>query len=272
MKPIILYRHIQPGSEEIDIAAKYFPVSQHRNNIPNNSLVIGRYSVLPFYSELEQDLEHSCSKLINNYHQHLYVADVMRWYEDIKDFTPETWNEPYKVPDDVFPVVLKGATNSHKHLWDTHMFASNRKEMMDVYCRLLDDSLIGRQNIYIRRFIPLNTYCISLHGLPITQEYRYFIYNQKILSGGYYWSSHLEEVEEKAGLQAFNTDQGQREFLKTNIIPRIGNQISFYAIDVAMTETGAWIVIELNDGQQSGTSENTFEELYGNLKKELTNG
>lgn len=37
-------------------------------------------------------------------------------------------------------------------------------------------------------------------------------------------------------------------------------------IDVAQTESGDWIVIELNDGQMSGLSENNPEILYKNLK------
>jgi len=40
-------------------------------------------------------------------------------------------------------------------------------------------------------------------------------------------------------------------------------------VDVARTESGEWIVIELNDGQQSGLSDNDPDQLYSNMKKML---
>jgi hypothetical protein len=43
----------------------------------------------------------------------------------------------------------------------------------------------------------------------------------------------------------------------------------YYVIDVAKTESGEWIVVELNDGQMSGLSENNPDTLYGNLKQVL---
>jgi hypothetical protein len=37
-------------------------------------------------------------------------------------------------------------------------------------------------------------------------------------------------------------------------------------MDIAKTQSGEWIVIELNDGQMSGLSENDPNVLYKNLK------
>ena len=50
------------------------------------------------------------------------------------------------------------------------------------------------------------------------------------------------------------------------VIDLIGNAASYYAIDVAETQSGEWIVIEINDGQMSGLSQNDPDELYTNLK------
>jgi hypothetical protein len=49
------------------------------------------------------------------------------------------------------------------------------------------------------------------------------------------------------------------------VIDRVGDRANFYAVDVAQTVAGDWIVIELNDGQMSGLSENDPEILYCNL-------
>src|SRR5690606_13544750 len=118
----------------------------------------------------------------------------------------------------------------------------------------------------IREYIPLHTYLISFQGLPITKEFRFFCYKDKILSGGFYWSSHIEELKEKG----INPDISEvpKEFLQ-KIIDIVKWNINFYVIDVAQTKSGDWIIIELNDGAMSGLSENNPELLFKNLKKEL---
>jgi len=66
-KTYILYRDTDQYFEEDELIhiKKYFNCTNSRTNIPNNSLVIGRYSVLPFYKELENDLANRKCKLIN---------------------------------------------------------------------------------------------------------------------------------------------------------------------------------------------------------------
>ena len=44
---------------------------------------------------------------------------------------------------------------------------------------------------------------------------------------------------------------------------------NFFALDLAETEEGNWILIELNDGQSAGPCDNDLDELYGNLRSEL---
>jgi hypothetical protein len=49
----------------------------------------------------------------------------------------------------------------------------------------------------------------------------------------------------------------------------VKDNVNFFVMDVALTESGRWIVIELNDGQMAGLSENDPDVLYGNMKKML---
>jgi len=56
MNPVILMRHSLAEEEEYLAAQKYFPVHSTRASLPEDSLVIGRYSVLPYYGELCDDL------------------------------------------------------------------------------------------------------------------------------------------------------------------------------------------------------------------------
>jgi hypothetical protein len=45
--------------------------------------------------------------------------------------------------------------------------------------------------------------------------------------------------------------------------------VPFFVLDLAETEAGDWILIEVNDAQQSVPSEHDLGELYGNLKSAL---
>lgn len=128
MKPVVLFRKLIDNQEEITIAQKYFDVHTIRETIPENSLVIGRYSVLPYYKELEDGLKLKNCQLINSYEQHKYIANA-EWIADVSAYTPKTWTDLdfYNAPQES-SYVIKGCTNSKKNQWDSLMFAANRKE------------------------------------------------------------------------------------------------------------------------------------------------
>jgi hypothetical protein len=53
-------------------------------------------------------------------------------------------------------------------------------------------------------------------------------------------------------------------------VARIASRhVRFFVLDIAEMEHGGWTLIEINDGQTSGLSENDPHELYGNLKAAL---
>jgi hypothetical protein len=262
MNPVILYRDIDTPDEEKGPIHKYFEATSIRTAIPNR-LVVGRYSVLPYYKELEDDLLFVGSKLINTYKQHRYLADLRNWVEDIGDLTPKTWYWHQDLPDNGGPFVVKGETNSKKHSWDTHMFAKDKRDAGLVMSRLSGDGLIGQQSIYFREYVPLKTLLVGLNGLPVTEEFRFFICNGKVLCGAYYWSSFVNDLTSIPDVESV-----PQEFLN-EIIRRVGTKATFWVVDVAKTDDGRWIVIELNDGQMSGLSENDPDKLYENLAAAL---
>jgi len=263
VRPVILYRGREFEENEESTAEEFgFFCTDSRMQIRKDDLVIGRYSVLPFYEEQERDLKMIGANLINTYQQHRYIADIKNWYEDLKELTPKTWFRLVDIPD-TGPFVLKGETNSQKFLWDELMFAEDKKRAIEIYCKLKTDSLLQYQDIAIRKFVPLKTHLTGLRGLPITNEWRFFTLYGRILSVGYYWSSYIDEVEEKLGhkpgvlLTAYD--------LVNKALSIIGDKANAVVIDVAETESGEPIIIELNDLQMSGLSENHPASLYPNL-------
>lgn len=260
MKPIILFRADHDTEHELEVAQHYFTVREIRSSIPANRLVIGRYSVLPFYKELEEDIECGGSKLINTHKQHRYIADMGNWYRDLVLYTPKTWTRLEAVPPDAYPIIIKGETNSKKFLWDTHMFAPTMREAVDVVSNLTNDGIIGDQSLYFRQYVPLKKYLNGFRNMPVTKEFRCFVLDGQVLTKAFYWSNYLDDIEQLTG-ELPDPKDIPAQFLQT-VIDQVGKNARFYVIDVAQTEEGEWIVIELNDGQMSGLSMTDPDELY----------
>jgi len=249
---------------ELEVAKQHCNVCTTRRAIPENSLVIGRYSVLPFHKELEDEVEEKNSRLINSFEEHCYVADMREWYQALVGLTPKTWFslEEFIAAKPEGSFVLKGQTNSKKQQWDTHMFAATAADVPTVYQRLCDDGLIGEQNIYIRAYVPLRTFGVGIRGLPITEEYRFFVYEGEVVASGWYWSQ-FPEVRDENSLRPSLVDQ---DFLRS-AIALVQDEIPFFVMDVARTAQGDWMVVELNDGCMSGLSDVDPSELYANLSE-----
>ena len=267
MTAVILMRASLAEDDELLVAQKYFDVFTSRGRIPKDSLVIGRYSVLPYYAELEEDLAANHARLVNAHAQHLYVADMREWYQDLIGSTPKTYfslEEFKRSASSSCSYVLKGRTNSKKQQWNTHMFAKSVSDVDVVYARLADDSFIGNQDIYIREFVPLRSFGEGIRGLPITEEYRFFVLDGKVLASGCYWSQ-FPEIAEEHGLASSQVDEA---WLR-GVIDKIKDRIRFFVIDVARTAEGSWIVVELNDGCMSGLSDVSADALYQGLRAAL---
>lgn len=257
MKPIILFRSDfnADTQHEFEFAEKHFDITTSRVGI-NNKLVIGRYSVLPFYHELDHDLFAQGSYLTNNVSQHRFIADFY-WYEHMKKVTPETWFRLSDAPDDAGPFVLKGRTNSRKFEWNRLMFAQDKRRATDIECELMQDSLIGPQGVIVRKYVRLKTLEIGLNGLPFSNEWRFFFYKGRMLAHGFYWTA-----SEKRGLM---NESGMRFAKEIGEFVAEHSFANFYVIDIAEKENGEWIMIEMNDGQMSGLSDCDPDLMYGNL-------
>jgi len=259
---LILYRGIEFEKDEQEAANWFFKTTNRRPDITSGDMVIGRYSLWPFYSDQAKDIDYVGARLINDYNQHLYVADLGNYVTDLGKLTPRTWRSLEDLPEKG-PFVLKGETNSRKSNWKRDMFAETKTEAIMVANRLADDSLIGHQKIYIRQYVPLVKYMDGVNGMPVTKEFRFFVAFGFVISGGYYWQNYVDDI---GGTPDHN--EVPREFLQ-EVIEAVGDQSNFYTIDVGQTETGEWIVIELNEGQQAGLSCNDPFKLYENLSTVL---
>lgn len=268
----ILFRPDQDNEEEFQFLQSFFVeknkdvyLSTKRTDTCGN-IVIGRYSVLPYYKELEADLQTLDHRvgLVNSFRQHSWIANF-DYYDVLKNHTFETWRQhdlPYLEYDG--PFVVKGCTNSKKHQWNTKMFAANKREAIEIGCELKNDMLIGNQDLLYRKYEPLETFQVGINGMRFGNEWRLFCYKNTILSQGYYWTGATEaENINKQGLEL------KGELFANSLLPLISPHVNFYVMDIAKKETGEWVLVELNDGQMSGLSMNDPDVLYTNLNKAI---
>ncbi len=258
----ILFRELE-DPEEYNIAKDIIGSDLYKftSQIPNNSMVIGRYSVLPFYQYIEEELKQKNCYLINSYDDHLYIADIQNWYYDLKDFTPKTYFMWDGLKDSKQSFVIKGKTNSRKFDWNTKMFAKTGNDLIPIIKTLLDDSLISQQGLCVREFVDLETYDIGINGLPFTNEWRCFFRQKDLIAYGYYWSIYEGERQQDIDKNAFT--------LLEKVSDIVSEFTNAFVLDIAKTKSGEWIVIELNDFQQSGLSTIDPESFYKSIKQKM---
>lgn len=264
MTPVILMRKCMAEDGEFDIAKQYFDVYEHVTDIPSGSLVIPRYSALPYFKELEYNVNKLGSKLINSHNSFSWISDF-RWYwsnPDLRKITPKTWREDefYTAPTDI-EYVVKGVTNSKKQMFSTHMYANNKRRAVEIGCDLYNDGLIGYQPIIYREYVPLKTFEVLLNDLPVTNEHRIFVLDGKILIYSYYWSN------------AQNTDVELSEEgldFANKVVSIVGCMPKAYSFDIAEKKDGGWLLIEINSFEMAGLSCIPADILYKELAKRFS--
>lgn len=231
--------------DEFTAALEYMKVETSRC-VCKDTTVFGRYSVLPYYEDLEQDLNWMGSRLINSHEQHRWIANF-DYYNELSEYTFQSWTErqfPYSTYEG--PFVVKGMTNSKKHNWNSMMFAKDRREAVEVAIKLRQDELIGRQKLIYRKYTPLVTYEMGLNGLAFTNEWRFFFLGKKLIAHGYYWSE-AEDVE--------TPRLSEEGLVFAQEVANIASEhVNFFVLDIGEKQEGGWVLVEINDAQMAGLS------------------
>lgn len=264
--PIILLKP-SLGKEEIEAARKHFKVALYPTELPEGAFVIPRYSILPDAPYCYGMLDAIGVSCANTLEQHNYIAN-MEWVEDLGAATAKTYfDKGYgNVPPCTEGWVVKGKTNSHKVRWDTHMRAKDREALRDVFSRLLEHDLYREQGLVIREYVPLAPYLedgeplVLLNGLPVVLEWRFFFWSEQIIQGHFYWGSQVETLPDMPPL-ILDFALAQAKVISD------AQRAQFFVLDVALTQEGHPIIIEVNDGQQSGLNGLDPGLFYSSLRK-----
>jgi hypothetical protein len=269
LEPCILFRPGLSEEAEEQVARQHFPVYHYRAEVPAGSLVVGRYSFLPFYNELEKDVELLGSRLINSFRQHQYVAQL-EYAQELADVTFPTWFRYEDVPHAARnqPFVVKGRTNSRKFEWGSKMFAKDFQAAVRIGADLATDGLIGPQGVVLRQYVPLQTFEVGVTGTPITNEWRIFYYQGQRLAHGYYWGAVIDDYAPVT--EATPDFEAHGLPFADAIALRLVDKVPFVVLDIAKDVRGRWWLVELNDGSQAGLNGTVdAQTLFSGLRQVL---
>lgn len=210
---------------------------------------IGRFGVTTSYAELYDQLLAEGIQLIHSPAQYLLASELVEWYPKICDLTPRsvvftTLPTPQEVEHHFdWPVFVKGSRQTSRHRADLSIIRSPEQfeRMLEAY---RTNPVLHWQPLVCRELVKLR----SVPGqtgekIPPSFEFRTFWWKGKCVGAGPYWAAVSKYTWTKTE---------QLEALRVAQLAVSKVEIPFVVVDVAQTVEGNWIVIECNDGQESG--------------------
>lgn len=186
-------------------------------------------------------------ELVNTPQQQLNISRLTRWYGQLQDFTPRSqWFESPPALEQLlqsfqFPLFLKGDRQTARH--SAASIVRNSQEYAEALRLFESDPLLRWQTFVCRDFVPLRSVGEGVASkIPPSFEFRSFCWKGVPVGFGPYWgavSYSCSASEQKAALE-----------LAARAAARL--DATFVCIDLAMTRTGEWIVIECNDAMEAG--------------------
>ena len=202
------------------------------------------------YASVEETLKEIGMVTLISEEEHLRCSTIECWYPLIKDRTPftkiydELPSTDNLLQDFSFPVFIKGnrQTNHHKK---SQCIIENVEAYEKLREEWKSDDILSWQKAAVREYIPLQIIDETSFPdmVPLSYEFRFFYFEGKCMAYGPYWymgkkyALQKEELDSVLKLTDWVSDQ---------------LDVIFLAIDVAKTSNGDWIVIEVNDAQESG--------------------
>lgn len=268
---LVSFEALQKG--RVAEALRYVPQQEQ----PTEAIYRGWMLRPALYARLYQALlEAKNIRLINDPDTYQWAHHLPENYAAIADHTPKsTWGVlegHFEVEDWATqlapfgdqPILVKDYVKSQKHYWSEACYipdASDREQVAQVVQRFLelqgDDLNVG---LVFRAFVPLvHLTEHSQSGMPLTKEFRLFVFKGQVLGAYPYWGEgKYDQIE--PFIQPFE------DLIQT--LPS-----NFYTLDIAQTQAGEWLIVELGDAQVSGLPDRADPlAWYQKLRAYLENG
>ena len=240
-----------------------------RNNLDCKSItdaqaspIVLRIGAISDFEKIRYEVEQTGNRLLYSYDNYLNATDFERWYPLIADKTPrsivyEMFPTLKNVLQDFsFPFFIKGNRQTNRH--QRKLSIIENKEMFDTAREYWErDKILHWQKVVIREYVPLQLIDdMSFPDMiPISYEFRVFFWKKNLVGLAPYWTM-VPDYSPKPS----NPDISYISTLALDVSKKIDTP--FLVVDVAKTINGDWIVIEVNDGQESGYARNNPTTLW----------
>ncbi len=211
--------------------------------------VVGRFGVTENYSDLFFELNSLGIALIHNPSQYLLASELTNWYSLLKDITPKSiWYDEIPTIEQIendfdYPIFIKGSRQTNKHKASLSI-AKSKSELKNIIFEYKRNPILHWQKFVVREYVNLRIVkSTETEKIPASFEFRTFWWKNNLVGEGIYWKDFAKYNWTKSErIKALSV--AENAALKLNL--------PFIVIDIAQMENGKWLIIESNDGQESG--------------------
>lgn len=236
------------GMPVYDFAFEQFFPCRHPIYRREAVTAIARMGAANDYGKRYADLLEQGIRLVHTPLEYQRTSLLPIWYPLLEDLTPRSaWFATRPTVADIesrfrWPIFIKGERQTSKHQRSLSI-VSSAEEFERVMDQWEADPILWWQQIVCREYADLRLVGVrSQHTIPPAFEFRTFWFNGVCVGCGPYWTGYqyaMSPVEEAAAM-AIAGEAARRI------------DVTFLVVDIAQTNDGRWIVIECNDGQDSG--------------------
>lgn len=207
-----------------------------------------RIGAIGDYEAVTADLASLGVTPINSLEQHLRSSSLPVWYPILDGLTPRSVVFNGQPDIDVverelgWPVFMKGERQTSRHSRRLSII-QGPEQMCEVLKEARIDPILQWQRLICRQFESLRIVEDTNSAVvPTAFEFRVFFWRGAVVGWGRYWASasYTATPHERAAAEAVATEAAARL------------DVPFLVVDMAQRTDGRWIVIEVNDGQESG--------------------
>lgn len=250
------------GKSNYDFQFEQFFRCEHKWQLPPSINAIARVGARNDYTDFYEQLKQDDIHLIHSPTEHMRASELPHWYPLIADLTPRSrWFSEMPTLETIveefdFPIFVKGSRQTSKHQKGLSIIDS-----ADAFNRLSEqykiDPILHWQDVVCREYLQLRPIAGDDDtSIPPSFEFRTYWYKGQLVGAGRYWfemPKYNWTPKEKADALKIAEEAAKRV------------NVPFLVIDVAQKVDGQWIVIECNDGQESGYADISPIALWKNI-------
>lgn len=212
-------------------------------------VAVGRFGAVLDYDLLYAGLRELGVRLVHSPEQHAMCSELPKWYPLLEGLTPKSWWFD-KAPDaDTagelagWPLFLKGSRQTSKHQAKLSII-HGPDEYREAVAAFAQDRILHWQQVVIRRLERLRPIQADMgQRIPASFEFRSFWWKGQLVGAGPYFAEFAKyqwtEAERDAAME-----------MAAEAARRV--KLPFVVVDMAQCVDSRWIVIEINDAQESG--------------------